>query len=480
MPLPGFATCARRESDAIGETTAHVAVAHDSQILNQISALHAAIAGVAERSAKHCGAPLFTNDSHFRTVAHMKPAPGHRSKPVLACVTLLSTLAPLARAATEQGDATGRGYEFFAAYTADLLANVHGGLRTGEAYLDYLKVGASLDLAQLGGPDGFTAYASGFMTNAARFSERYVGDAMTVSSIDNGYALQVLEAWVQWEGGAADRYSARLGLYDLNTEFDSTGARVLFVNSAHGIGHEIAQTGLDGPSIFPSTALAARFAWQPQESFTLRVAVADAVPGSQPGINGTRLRVSAEEGALLIAQASVAFGPVTQLSLGHWGYTRTFEVLTADGADRSERTTHNHGTYLTAELAPRAATAGTAGEDAPWRVFARIGYADPEVNEFDMQLAAGAAVSLAWPARRGSEVGLAWLQARLSDWRADSFAAEGLATDPEQNIELTWRVPVGNYLVLQPDLQYVIDPAADRRARNAWVLGLRIELAAGW
>jgi porin len=317
------------------------------------------------------------------------------------------------------------------------------------------------------------------MTNAARFSERYVGDALTVSNIDNSYALQILEAWVQWQGGAADRYSARLGLYDINTEFDSTEARVLFLNSAHGIGHEIAQTGLDGPSIFPTTALAARFAWQPSEAFALRVAAADAVPGSRPGINGTRLQVSVDEGALLIAQATVAYGPLAQLSLGQWGYTRRFEVLPTGGGATTERTTHNRGTYLTAEFAPRAA-AGAGGDDVPWRIFGRVGYADPDVNEFDLQLSAGAAAGLAWPRRGGSEIGIGWVQARLSDRHAAALAAAGLSKEAEQNVELTWRVPLGDSVVLQPDLQYVIDPAYDRRAQDAWVVGLRIEIAAGW
>jgi porin len=403
--------------------------------------------------------------------------PGHRSTLALACALL--SVVPLGRASAGPADDSDRGYEFFAGYTADLLANIRGGLRTGQAYLDYLEVGGSIDVGQRGGPEGFTAYASGFMTNAARFSERYVGDAMAVSNIENGYALQLLEAWVQWEGGAADRYSARVGLYDLSSEFDSTEARTLFLNSAHGIGHEIAQTGLDGPSIFPSTALAARFAWQPQEAFVLRVAVADAVPGSQPGINGTRLRVSAQEGALLIAQASVSFGPVAELSLGHWGYTRSFEIVPADGAARGERESHNQGTYLNAEFAPRA-VAEPAADEVPWRMFARIGYADPDVNEFDLQLAAGASAGLPWPSPNGSEIGLAWLQARLSDRKSALLDAAGLDTGPEQNVELTWRVPIGNHLVLQPDLQYVIDPADDRRARDAWVVGLRLELATAW
>src|SRR5512135_1857275 len=89
---------------------------------------------------------------------------------------LLAVAAPRDALAGTSGNPD-RGVEYFAGYTADLLANVDGGLRTGEAYLDYLEIGASLDLGELAGLNGVSAQASGFMTNAARFSERYVGDA---------------------------------------------------------------------------------------------------------------------------------------------------------------------------------------------------------------------------------------------------------------------------------------------------------------
>src|SRR3546814_3364842 len=46
----------------------------------------------------------------------------------------------------------------------------------------------------------------------------------------------------------------------------------LFIGSPHGIGTDFAQSGQNGPSIFPSTSLAARVQWAPAEGWAARAA----------------------------------------------------------------------------------------------------------------------------------------------------------------------------------------------------------------
>jgi porin len=363
--------------------------------------------------------------------------------------------------------------ELSASYVADLLANVDGGLRTGEAWVDKLSVAADLRFGDPGEPGRMSVHAFGFMTNAATFSERYVGDVMTLSNIDNGYALQVLELWGQWELGAARDSSLRVGLYDLNSEFDSIDTRGLFINSAHGLGHELAQTGVNGPSTFPYTGLAARFAWQPRESVRVLVAALDAVPAASNGLDADRFRLSRDEGALLIAQASVAAGPFALLGLGHWEYTEPVDPVPVGSGPPPTRTARNGGTYLKVETVPFGGTTS-------WRAFGRVGYADPDLNEFDLHLAAGLVRDLAWPTAAGSTLGLAVQGTHPGDRYSRDLATRGLEARTEKAFELTWKVAIGDHLTLQPDVQFIDDPAGDPDARDAWVVGLRIGLAADW
>lgn len=42
--------------------------------------------------------------------------------------------------------------------------------------------------------------------------------------------------------------------------------------------------------------------------------------------------------------------------------------------------------------------------------------------------------------------------------------------------ELTWRAPVNDWLIVQPNAQYVVNPGADPEAGNAVLLGVRFEM----
>ena len=50
------------------------------------------------------------------------------------------------------------------------------------------------------------------------------------------------------------------------------------------------------------------------------------------------------------------------------------------------------------------------------------------------------------------------------------------ADSRETNLELTYRAPVTDWLTLQPDIQYVINPGVDPELDNALVFLLRFEL----
>lgn len=388
---------------------------------------------------------------------------------------LLPLLLPGCPATAQDNLQAEPGLEAGVRYVADALANVDGGLREGSAWVDYLELAAGLDVGRYLGAGNLGVFASVVNTNAATFSDRYVGDAMIVSNIDSAHALRVLEAWVDWGFDPRRFGSVRAGLYDLNSEFDTGEARGLFLNSAYGMGQELAQSGRNGPSVYPVTALAARVAWSPRDPWLLKFAVVDGVPGRPSGTHRSRWHLSTSEGALCIGEVTTSAGPLTQLSLGHWRYTAAFERLRPGRRGGDAAFAHdNRGTYLTAEFAPE----GPAPEHGPrWRAFIRAGEANDRINVFERHVAAGVVVGWPWPQPRGSELGLAVSEARVgAGHRAARLAAADPAGRYERNVELTWRVPLGDHVVLQPDLQYVVNPGAERRIPDAWVAGLRVEL----
>lgn len=94
----------------------------------------------------------------------------------------------------------------------------------------------------------------------------------------------------------------RFGLYDLNSEFDAIDTAGLFVNSSFGIGPDYSQSGQNGPSIFPTTSVALRLAYQVTEHYYLQAAVLDGVPGDPNNNKGTHIQFNRGDGLLYAAE----------------------------------------------------------------------------------------------------------------------------------------------------------------------------------
>jgi len=70
----------------------------------------------------------------------------------------------------------------------------------------------------------------------------------------------------------------------------------LFINSSFGIGPDYAQSGQNGPSIYPFTSVALRLAYQQTDNYYLQAAVFDGVSGDPDDSKGTHIRCSGGDG----------------------------------------------------------------------------------------------------------------------------------------------------------------------------------------
>lgn len=344
------------------------------------------------------------------------------------------------------------------AYTADIVSNAAGGLRRGTVYLDNFDAVLDADLDPLVGWRGAKARAYALYNNGASINA-LVGDAQSVNNIEAGsQALRLYEAWVEQEIGR--RASLLVGLYDLNSEFDALEASSLFVGSAHGIGTDFSQSGQNGPSIFPVTSLTARLEVEPGDGWAVRAAVLDAVPGDPARPHRTTIRLDRGDGALIVGEveAPVAGG---RLLLGHWRYTAPFEAL--DG----KRGRGNLGFYLRGEAPLVSAARRTV------HGFFRLGTASGRYNLFD-RFASGGLTFTGWvPGRINDEFGIG-VAAAFTGERQRRLSG---AARSEIAIEATYRAGLTPWLTVQPHAQYVVQPSADPRIRDAFVVGIRTEFA---
>ena len=168
-----------------------------------------------------------------------------------------------------------KGLALAATYTSEFMSNLSGGLRRGTGTLDNFDLTVSVDAEELLGWKGASLFLYGLGNHGGSPSE-HAGDLQTASNIDAPNAWKLYEAWLEqrWFG---EKLSLRAGLYDLNSEFDALQTAGLFLNSSHGIGPEISQTGRNGPSIFPTTSLGVRAKTQVAGACYAQMVVLDGV-----------------------------------------------------------------------------------------------------------------------------------------------------------------------------------------------------------
>ncbi len=341
--------------------------------------------------------------------------------------------------------------QIHAAYTADIWYN-DGGAENGWRYLDNLDVTAELDLERAIGWKGATAFIYGLYNNGHSLSE-LTGDGQTVSNIETGeQAVRLYEAWIEQEFGASS--SVKIGLFDLNSEFDALETSSLFINSAHGIGSDIAQTGENGPSIFPVTSLAVRIQTQMADGLTVRAAILDGVPGDPDLPSRTIIKLN--DGALVIGELDWISGN-SRILAGAWGYSKKQDRL--DGSDKST----SNGYYLRGETLLHEGVQGNIS------AFARIGVASDDVHPYGFFLSGGVAAEFG----EKHMAGLAVAHARSSDISRSLLADPDLTLETETAIELTLASQISKNLSIQPSIQYIINPGASKGLPDALAVGMR-------
>lgn len=343
----------------------------------------------------------------------------------------------------------------------DLGANVDGGVETGESLLYNLDMTVEYDMSH-SGVEGGTLFFYGLATNAEGLNS-HVGDAQGTSNIDNDALFRLEELWYNQEFADGDA-SVLIGLFDLNGEFDAIDTAGLFLNSSHGIGVDYAQTGDNGPSIFPSTSLTLRLDYTVNDQLTLRAAILDAVPNDPD--NSRAHKLSLDEGALIAAEVDFAASETLRLAAGVWWYTSEFDrILVADGGPDGD----NFGFYGIADYALSHRT----------NAFVRLGRANDEINQLAYYLGAGVVTTGLIAQRPNDALGLAVAIAENGSPFKDAADLVFLPVDSREiAVELTYRAVMFDWLALQPDLQYVLDPGMDPSLDDAFVVSLRVEI--GW
>ncbi|MDN8617765.1 carbohydrate porin [Variovorax ginsengisoli] len=377
-------------------------------------------------------------------------------------------------------------------YDGSAIGVLQGGAREGETFVGSLHVRLHATAPETSAWAGTTALMD-IRSLHGTPPGAWVGDAQGVTNIAGPSGTDIEELWVQ-HNFRNSTMSVLGGIYDLNTEFYHLQAAGLFLNSSFGMGPEFSQSGVEGPSIFPRTAMGVRVAAKPAPGMVLRAALLDGVPVVRP--DGSRGAFRPGDGALAVAEAAFLSRPTKaaddqtsprdrigrfsslspyqdKLALGVWHYTGSYPDVGPAGALGAL----HHGSTGGYAIGEWRLLGRSADAEQTLAGFMQLGTADASTNRFQTYIGMGL-VGTGWvPGRPSDQIGLAIASARNgSPYRQSQRIQRQDTAAAETAVELSYLTQITKWLIVQPDLQYVMRPNGSFTLRNAWVAQLRFEL----
>jgi len=354
-------------------------------------------------------------------------------------------------------------------YKFDVMNNVSGGIKEGTRALDNLDVIFGFDGEKIVGVKGLSAKIQLLNNFGGTPDADLVGSGQGIDNIEVPQSTGKLYQAVIEQNLFEDKISLLAGLYDLNSEFYLTDSSALFIHSTFGIGTDIAQSGQNGPSIFPFTSLAGRVRVKPTEDTYVQFAVLDAVPGDVDHLNGTHINLDENDGELWVAEAGYTPSGA-KLAVGKWYYSEKFDHQTLVDSNGDPLKKHSQGAYIIGEKQVYHEQG-----DQGLTLFGRLGFANGSVNQFDYAWSAGMVYTGLFPSRDEGQLGFAMTGAHNgNEFKDASFAAGTPVDSAETTFELTYSDKITPWLAVQPDVQYLVNPGTDKTIDNALILGTRL------
>ncbi len=337
-----------------------------------------------------------------------------------------------------------------ASYTGDVVNNLRGGIKTGSAYLGMATINLGIDTEKAGLWKGGNFYVMGANTHGDTPSANLIGDMQVVSNIEAGNHTYIQELWFKQRAGSLE---FTLGLQDLAVEFGGVEYGGLYLNSSFGVKSSISHN-IPVP-IFPLTNLGFTAKWDVSDRFVWLGAIFDGQPEDfDTNPYNIKWKMGRGDGFLAATEFQASFdsetGPAVYKAGAIWHRMK------------------QDGTY--ADIASVYANANrqlwSAGEKA-FGLFAQLGYSPSKGSTCEYYVGLGMNYSGLLSRKGRDEAGLAVAH--------ESFRS-GLKA--ETAIEMTYKYRVWSNFYLQPDVQYIINPAGTgTNLADSFCVGLRFGLS---
>lgn len=389
-----------------------------------------------------------------------------------------------------------KGIDLGFTHKSDIMANAAGGLKRGAVWMGHTEARIKMDMEKLLGWDATSAYVHFHSDLGSKFQRDYAGTFVGVDNIETAAnTAQFFHAWLQ-KSFSADTISVLAGLYPVDSEFYVTDTSGLFIQPPYGMANDFAQSGQNGPPIFPMGALALRVKYtSPGKNYYAQYALTDGVPGDPNNPYGTHIQLNKGDGTLSVmefgstpqdssgspfnaAQPGELIEPETKVhekaetfnktAIGFWRYTAQFDDLVDLDTSGNPVRRPGYGIYFLSERTLRVEkdhpAQGLSG-------FVRFGTASRDIHQADWTGSVGLRYHGLLEGRDDDIAGIAVTYNHTSD----KYRRVNNAESSQINVEATYRAQINPWFALQPTLQFIANPNMDPALQNLWIMGIRGE-----
>lgn len=312
-----------------------------------------------------------------------------------------------------------------------------------------------------------------------------VGDFHGLSSIDSGNDpfFRLYEAWYQHSFDYG-KSSFTVGIQDWNSDFYIAEYANLFINGTPGMGAAVNASA--GVTTFPATTVGLRYHSALTEDSYFMLGIYDGA-GDEEGF----FEVSVNQDDGIFASTEVGMtnkepgeDGYFKAAIGGWFLGTSIESYTGveegDEFDDGLGTTTpvNPGTFDAASGTYGAYFLGEMAIGDNIGVFFKAGWADPSYNRYSQFYSGGLNYSGLIPDRVDDVLGIAVIHTKLGQFFLDDnvdSAGEYLGFTAETTFEVTYSAQINDWLVIQPDLQFIQYPAMSFAIPNSTVVGVRVQ-----
>jgi porin len=385
-----------------------------------------------------------------------------------------------------RSDLADQGIVFRGDYVGEGMGVIDGGYGDkGARYAQQVRVGVDFDMGKLAGWDGGTFR---FTLNDRRgnsTSADLVGNRFPIQEAYGGQYTRLTELSYDQKFNAGRSYF-KLGFYAMGNQFGLLSAGTSFVNAAF-CAHPLAMSGNSGWYNYPTARWGGEVAQQVSRDVNVRVGWFQVNPNLagdnvhnafKPFVEGTTgslfpVEVTWKPGASTRYPGVYKFG-------AYYDTTRTAKK----GLDTSE-TTGRHGAWLLAEQKIYSSGADPSGGLSLFGEYMQSDHATAQITKWY-------AFGGLWQGvgqRSQDRIALGYVGAdinhRLVDARRDALTDAGVANDSplfylsgaEELYELSYSFQVNPWLMIRPDVQYIVNPGtfSYKQTDNALAVGLQVK-----